>query len=192
MAEIARDLLTAFTDFCEKTAEDFADFGLVGNPEEKLRGLLDDHGKVAYFQVIGRHGTDSLIAFWRDDKDVDWAHSPIVWLSSEGFPNSVFANSFADFLSLLPYGTVFIYDVLCNYYYHKDDPDLQPSPEEKFTPEEIQSYLAENEERYSGHAALVNWLLHEAKVEIAKDPLSVIKGAIESHADLASWLREQT
>jgi hypothetical protein len=191
MPEISHDHLTAFIDFCERAAEDFSDFELVRDPEQKLRRLLDDQGKVGSFQVIGQHGTASLIAFWRDNKDIDFAHSPIVWLSSEGFPNSVFANSFADFLSILPYGTGFIFDVLCNYYYHKDDPDLQPSPEEKFTPEEISSYLTENEKRYQGHTELINWLNHEVKVGIAKDPLSVIKGAIVSHADLATWLREQ-
>ena len=188
MPEIAPDLLRAFIDFCEKSADEFADLETVRNPEEKLRKLLDDQGKVECFQVIGQHGTASLIAFWRDDKDIDFTHSPIVWLSSEGFPNSIFANSFADFLSLLPYGTGFIYDVLCNYYYHKESPDLQPSPEEKFTPEEIGSYLAENEKRYRGHGELVEWLEHQVKVGIAKDPLSVIKEAIASHADLASWL----
>ena len=192
MPETTSDLVTAFTDFCERTAEEFADFELVRNPEEKLRRLLDDQRKVESFQVIGQHGTASLIAFWRDDKEVDFVGSPIVWLSSEGFPNSVFANSFSDFLSLLPYGTGFIYDVLSNYYFHQDDPDLQPSPEEKFTPEEISSYLAANRERYKGHAELVEWLLNAAKVEVAKDPLALIKGAIASHPDLASWLREQT
>jgi len=191
MPEIDSDLLRAFIHFCEKSADEFADFETVRNPEEKLRKLLDDQGKVASFQVIGQHGTASLIVFWRDDKDIDFSRSPIAWLSSEGFPNSVFANSFADFLSLLPYGTGFIYDVLCNYYYHKESPDLQPSPEEKFTAEEIASYLAENEKQYRGHAELVNWLSHEENVGIAKDPLSVIKGAIDDHADLAGWLKER-
>lgn len=190
MPETAPDLLTAFIDFCEKTAEEFSDFELVRNLEQKLRKLLDNQGKVEFFQVIGQHGTASLIAFWRDKKDIDFTLSPIVWLSSEGFPNSVFANSFADFLSILPYGTGFIYDVLCNYYYHEESPDLQPSPEEKFTPDEISSYLTENKKRYKGHTELVNWLKHEVKVGIANDPLSVIKGAIVSHVDLASWLRE--
>jgi len=191
MQETAPNLLTAFIDFYEKAAEEFSDFELVRNPEQKLRNLLDNQGKIEHFQVIGQHGTGSLIAFWRDNKDIDFALSPIVWLSSEGFPNSVFANSFADFLSILPYGTGFIYDVLSNYYYHKESPDLQPSPEEKFTPNEISSYLTENKKRYKGHTELVNWLNHDVKVGIAKDPLSVIKGAIVSHVDLASWLREQ-
>lgn len=190
MPNTAPDLLTEFMNFCETAADDFTDFDLVRNPEQKLKGLLDNESKVEQFQVIGRHGTDSLICFWREDKRVDLALAPVVWLSSEGFPNSVLADSFSEFLSILPYGIGFIYDVLSNYYFYKEDPDLQPSPEEKFTSEEISSYLAENEKRYQGHAALVDWLLHEAKVEIAKDPLSVIKGAIASHPDLASWLRE--
>lgn len=191
MPEIAPNLLTRFFDFCEKAAEEFADFELVRNPEQKLRKLLDNQGKVECFQVIGQHGTASLIAFWKDKKDIDFALSPIVWLSSEGFPKSVFANSLADFLSILPYGTGFIYDVLSNYHYHKESPELQPSPEEKFTPDEISSYLTENKKRYKGHFELVNWLNHDVKVGIAKDPLSVINGAIVSHVDLASWLREQ-
>lgn len=191
MQETAPDLLTAFIDFCEKVVDEFSDFELVRNPEQKVRKLLGNQGKVEYFQVIGQHGTGSLLACWRDNKDIDFALSPIVWLSSEGFPNSVFANSFADFLSLLPYGTGFIYDVLSNYYYYKESPDLQPSPEEKFTPNEISTYLTENEKRYKGHTELVNWLNHDVKVGIAEDPLSVIKGAIVSHVDLASWLREQ-
>lgn len=192
MPNISTDLLTAFVHFCENSAEEFADFEIVRNPEQKLKGLLDNQDKVQDFQVIGRHGTDSLIAFWRDDREVDLIDSPIVWLSSEGFPNSVFASSFADFLSLLPYGTGFIYDVLSTYYFHQDDPDLQPSPEEKFTPEEISSYLADNRERYRGHSAFVKWLQDEANVEVTRDPLSGIKGAIASHPDLASWLREKT
>ena len=191
MTESAPDLLTAFVHFCEKAAEEFADFQLVRNPEQKIKGLVDNQGKVDAFQVIGKHGTGSLIAFWREQEEKGFALSPVVWLSSEGFPNSVFANSFADFLSLLPYGTGFIYDVLSNYYYHKDDPDLQPAPEEKFTPDVVSSYLDENRERYQGHGVLVDWLRDEAKVEVAKDPLSVIQKAIASHADLASWLREQ-
>jgi hypothetical protein len=191
MPDLSPDLLTAFINFCENSAEEFADFELVRNPEPKLKKLLDDQGKVEFFQVIGQHGTHSLIAFWRDNKDIDIAHSPVAWLSSEGFPNSVFANSLADFLSILPYGTGFIFDVLSNYYYHKASPDLQPSTEDKFTPDEISSYLTENEKRYKGHTELINWLNHEVKVGIAKVPLSVIKGAIVSHADLATWLREQ-
>jgi hypothetical protein len=155
MTEPAPDLLAAFVHFCENAAEEFADFQLVRNPEQKLKGLVDDQGKADAFQVIGKHGTGSLIAFWREQEDKELVLSPIVWLSSEGFPNSVFATSFAEFLSLLPYGTGFIYDVLSNYYYHKDDPDLQPSPEEKFTPDVISSYLNENREQYPGLQGIV-------------------------------------
>jgi hypothetical protein len=191
MMTTAPALLTAFADFCEKATEEFSDFELVRNPEQKLKNLLNNQGLVEHFQVIGRHGTGSLIAFWRDDKNIDFARSPIVWLSSEGFPNSVLANSFADFLSILPYDTGLIWDVLSNYYNHKESPDLQSSPEEKFTPDEIASYLTAAKKRYNGHSQLVDWLNDEARIEIASDPLSIVKWAIVSHIDLASWLRER-
>ncbi len=186
----APSIVAKFEDFCRNSPNEFADFQLVKEPETKLKVLLDDDRKATDFQVIGRHGAGSLIAFWKEDKEADFMHSPIVWLSSEGFPNSVFANSFDEFLSILPYGTDFIYDVLSNYYFHKQSPRLQPSPKQKFTSAKMKSYFNQHKKQYEGHDELMAWLTNHATIAVAENPLSVIEKAIPAHSDLASWLKK--
>jgi hypothetical protein len=121
---------------------------------------------------------------------MDFMLSPIVWLSSEGFPNSVFANSFEEFLSILPYDTSFVYDALCNYYFHKQSPKLQPAPKQKFTLTKMKSYLNQNKEQYKGHAEFIDWLKNDMRIAVADNPLSIIEKAILNHTDLASWLEK--
>jgi hypothetical protein len=183
-------MVAQFEAFCRNAPDEFADFQLVNEPEKKLKALLYDDRKVADFRVIGRHGAGSLMAFWKADKETDLTHGPMVWLSSEGFPNSVFASTFEDFLSLLPYGTDFIYDILSNYYNHQQSPQLQPAPKEKFTPAKIKSYFNQAKKRYKGHAALIDWLTNQANIPVAENPLVVIEKAILAHPDLASWLKK--
>jgi len=185
------DILLQFNDFYQNSPDEFADFELVKNPKKKLKTLLGNEEKPAEFQVIGQHGTGSLIAFWRHNKNIDFICSPIVWLSSEGFPNSVFASSFESFLSIFPYGTGFIYDALCNYYFHKQSPKLQPSPKQKFTPTKMKSYLNQNKKHYKGHADFLAWLNNDMKIVLADNPLSIIEEAILNHTDLASWLENK-
>ncbi|WP_222940433.1 hypothetical protein [Hymenobacter sp. BT491] len=183
------DVVQQFGEYLQNSTAEFADIQPVKDAEAKLHNLLNDSQKAKAFRVIGQAGTGSLIAFWKDNKATDFKRAPVVWLSSEGFPNSVFASSFEEYLSLLPYGTGFIYDVLSNYYFHKQSPQLQPAPQEKFTAAKIKSYLKQNISQYKGHAEFLTWLKDEATVTVASAPLDVIEKAIQHHPDLAAWLK---
>jgi hypothetical protein len=65
---------------------------------------------------LAKNKAGSLIAIWMKDSEAPDPDMPVAWLDSEGAPNGIFACSYADFLSLIPYSSGFIYDVLswCN------------------------------------------------------------------------------
>jgi hypothetical protein len=185
MNQKVHKVLLRFHRFYESALDEFADFKLVNKPERTLKALIDDEQKNTRFHVIGQDGTGSVIALWRSNR----LSNPIVWLSSEGFPNSVFANSIQEFLSILPFGTAFIYDVLCNHYFHKESPKLQPAPKQKFTPAKMKLYLKHNEKRYKAHAQFMAWLRKDMKIAVAGNPLAVIEKAIRKNTDLSGWLK---
>lgn len=178
-----------FYEFDEHSAQEYADFQPVSNPDKALKNLLGTARYTNDFYVIGRHGTGSIIAFWQYPQVASLAEAPIVWLSSEGFPNSVFANSFEEFLTLIPYDTGFIYDMLASYYFNRQNPQSHISPREKFSSSELKTYLDESAERYEGHKAFLLWLYQVMQLKPTADPVSIIEAAIAAHPDLSLWLQ---
>lgn len=114
-------------------------------------------------------GNGSVLALWRADADAPVADGPVVYLDSEGDPRGVVARSVAELLTLLPYGTVFLYEVLRG---------KTPSPTDALAALEP----TEDDEPF------VAWWQGQFGVAPAADPIAVIGAARRDHAAVEAWL----
>ena len=110
-------------------------------------------------RVLGMHGSHSPMAVWsRSD-----GQQPVLWIDSEGQVFAV-APSLPEFLSLLPFGTGFIYD-LC----------ASSEPDDAGAEESLASQAGE----YPDHAELLTWL-RERGIEPAERPAEIVARARET------------
>lgn len=90
-------------------ADSSIDFeGTDGAVDESLAG----EEMAPHLTALGMTGSGSVFALWRSIADAPLAAAPVVYLDSEGEPHGVVARSLEAFLTLLPYGTGHLYDVL--------------------------------------------------------------------------------
>jgi hypothetical protein len=177
-----------FDEFQEQLKNEFTDFYASPNLLQKLSRLVCWDKPDDFFYPIGCNKSGSLIAAWRTNSDGDFNQSPIVWLSSEGFPTSVFANDFKEFLSLLPYGTGGIYDILCTYYFYQKSPKFSLEPHKKYSASKFRTFVKENKKEFKMHDKYCRWLDEDMKIKTVDNPLLLIENAIKSQPDLNDWL----
>ncbi len=160
----------------------FSDFEALMHRETSLEFLLPEvlHDKVI---VLGQDRSASLVVAWKE-KELPADKLPVAWIDSEGDPADVFAESFGEFLSLLPYGTGFIYDVLVRWKYHQEDPSVYQPPSNEYTTEKLSAQLEENRKEFPGLAEYEKWLVNEAGLQIAADPVAMIGEAMKRHPGL--------
>jgi hypothetical protein len=138
------------------------------------------------FVAIGMNGAHCVIAQWDAPSRVvaEW---PIVWVDSEGSPTGVFANAFSEFLTILPYGTVFIYNSLFKIQQMERKPELAQYQEDFFTIEAAQQALEEHQQNHPGSQLYLSWL-HQIGLEKAANPALLIRQAYQRHTKLEKWL----
>ncbi len=176
------DLIEKFFRMATTPGDYFADFEPLPHTGENLATLLPEnlHDR---FILIGQHASASLLVLWKEsDSPAD--KLPVAWIDSEGDPNDVFAADFSQFLALLPYGTGFIYDVITKWKYHLEDPSNYQIPGNGYTTEELSTQLEENRKEFPGLPAYEKWLVNEAGLAIATDPVQVVGDAIRNHPGL--------
>ena len=105
LRELIRSIALDFNDFEPRTGPSSSDGA-------DLAGLLGRKVPAEAFDVLGSHGSGSLIALWRPSEEVPWERAPAVWIDSEGDPCEVFAASLADALSLLALNMGTLYDAM--------------------------------------------------------------------------------
>lgn len=87
------------------------DIDFEGNKDPIGEGFLGfDAGDA--FTTVGESGSGSKFAVWTPSPTDKIDTSPVVYLDSEGTPQAVVARSMDELLTLLPYGTGYIHDVL--------------------------------------------------------------------------------
>lgn len=141
--------------------------------------------------MIGIQKNGSLICFWSYEDNLSIEQQPIVWLDSEGSPNSVFSSDLPTFLSLLPYNTGAIYDVLFAWEEYWSSPKKRKTPISQFTAKKMKMYLEMCRENHPFHQQFVEWLRAEICVEPAVKPAQNIGEAIERFPRLGIWLTEK-
>lgn len=93
------------------------------------------------------------------------------------------------FLSILPYDTGAIYDILFAWQEYWNSSIKRKTPTSKFT-KKTKMYLEMCQEIYPFHQQFVEWLRTEVGVEPAINPAQLIGQAIEHFPRLDIWLTE--
>jgi hypothetical protein len=185
------ELHRAFQDFVATNPSGWDDFERL-DPEDTL-GLIPDKTEGQYvrqidaFEAIGMMNASSLIAFWQESGP-SAVERPIVYIDSEGSPTAVFAGSFADFLTLLPYGTRFLYKVINQSERARANPALLGIRFQPITLADAQVALEFQQHKYPQHAQYVEWLTIVAGLVIAPDPVALMEQAYQQHTSLEKWL----
>jgi hypothetical protein len=138
------------------------------------------------FTAIGMNGAHSVIAQW-DAPSRSAGEWPIVWLDSEGTPTGVFANNFAEFLSILPYGMIYIKHIIYSIQREEGDPDIAQFQQNRFTVAAAQQALEEHRKNYPGSHLYLSWL-HQMGLQEAANPALLIRQAYQQHTKLEKWL----
>jgi len=187
------ELQQAFQRFIDENPDErLTDFEEL-DPTDTLRLIPTETegpyaGQADTFEAIGMVNSASLLAFWQEPGLSSAAERPIVYIDSEGSPTTVFADSFADFLTLLPYGTEFLYKIINQMERARANPHLLGVRFQPITPADAQAALAANRQEYSLHAQYVEWLRTVAGLAVAPDPVGLIEQAFQRHTNLETWL----
>jgi hypothetical protein len=185
-----RNWVSFKTFYIENISTSLLNFHLDGDMEATLTTLVPK-GKASAFTPIGRHSSNSLLAFWHWKDKIKPASTPIVWLDTEGFPQSVVSKSIQEFLSILPYGTGSIYDMLSASLYYLEKPNYYPNPQEEFSTEFLKRKLEtirNLQEKEFGQ--LLFWLEKEVKIKPSDNPTQLIQKSIQLYPKLTDWLSE--
>lgn len=181
-----QSLLSEFLAFYEKIGGEFCDFQTVTDSKRWLNTLVP--AAAESLQVIGRQKSGSLICFWQQSpQHASEIDRPVVWLDSEGSPFSVFAPNFHTFLSLLPYDTGMIYDMVTAWEEYLETGDDWVVSTERFSDDKLKMYMDMTRENYPHYEQFIDWL-KETGVEIANAPVQVIGEAIKNLPQLREWL----
>lgn len=169
-----------------KTANPFNSFKF----EYKNQSLLNEYcssSKMNSLIVIGFHTSHSVVAIWKIEESKSEFENPIVWVDSEGSPLSVIASSFKDFLSILPYGVEYVYDIISSYESIRLNPSRKDEFSKKYNLETNQLKLEENFSKNEKLKKFTSLLEQEFGTEIEPDPFSKVVQAINSFPNFEEW-----
>lgn len=182
-----KDSLEEFINLLSGIDGEFADFYITETGARKLTALVGRE-KSKFFEVIGAHSSHSLICYWEYGKGGKIEDQPIVWLDSEGWPNSVIARNLKEFISLLPYDTGTIYDIVSSWVNFKEDPESMRAPREAHTEDDLKKLQSSAADRYEAHRNFCDLIESQMHIKICDDPVGLIEKAMESYPDLSKWL----
>ena len=182
--------LSKLIDFLNTSSGDFIDFRIVNNGKKKVSELLSPSLE-SYFTPIGEHGSQSLICYWKYKEKTPINELPIVWLDSEGTPNSVFASNVNDFLSLLPYDTGGIYDIITSWQYYNNEPENYTDPVSEYDSSALKCLIRLCKDSHPDYDYFVDWLNNNLKIKVCENPAKLIGEAIKNFPKLDHWLKEK-
>jgi hypothetical protein len=145
-----------------------------GSEEPVEEALLGSKGGDR-FLTLGKTGADCVFALWLDQPGKVSPKAPVAYLDSEGDPRSIIASSLDEFLSLLPYGTGFIYDLVTD-----------SSVKGKASAALAQAAKAEEP---VDEVPFMKWWQKTFGVPPAKDPAAVVAKARKANTEFARWLK---
>lgn len=178
----SNELLQAFQQFCNTLPEPLEDL----EPLDDSLQLQQELGaKGAAFEPIIQEGSGGFIAFWQEPAA---GERPVVWLNGDGSPMAVCANDLAEFLTLLPYGTGLIREVLDVSEEYRRRPEGLLILDSIYSKEETDVLLAKASSSVA-NVEYMKWLMETAELAPADDPVRTITRAFATHQNLAVWLR---
>lgn len=145
-------------------------------PSTGVPNLLMSFKNKANYQKIAQHYSGSLICLYDDSGN--WANDDYIisWIDANGEPNLPISLSFKQFLSILPYGTGLIYDVLYLINKHHNKTKLNQYLDEDYSSKIWSEQLLTNKSHYKNHTLFIDFISSNG-IELAKDPLTIIKDA---------------
>lgn len=142
-------------------------------------------------KFIAKHPSGSFIALVKaDDKATFNLSLPIAWIDSEGEPNTVFADNIADALSVLYYGTGFVYDVLSNFDRGQKQGDLDQFLAEDFPKDIVKDSLKNYREEQADSKAF-HLVENELGIKLSADPVELMKSSFLKNDWLNTWLYKE-
>lgn len=111
--------------------EDWLDFEWVED-SKKTALELDQFffpGASEFLLPFGRHQSGSFLCYWLNPNiPKDTISYPVAWLDSEGSPIALLAKDWPQFISILPYGMLFLHDLLTAWVRHQGNPERFKHP----------------------------------------------------------------
>lgn len=156
-------------------------YKLDSSKPEELLGKFSKERLVSF----GEHASGSLFCFYSLDKQ-STDNAPVAWLDSEGSPCVVISKNLRDFLSLLPFGSGFIYTVAAAIDSNYGANNLQEIILAKFQ-DDPQLLLADAKNRFIEVSTFIEWLASES-IEVNSNPVQAILDAHLSQPDLIDWI----
>jgi hypothetical protein len=153
------------------------DFIPVQNENYAIEDLLGNES-IPFFRVLGRTRNGAAIAQWNQQPNqLKWEKVPVVWLDSEGSPNTVIANNLDEFIPLLFLDVWMIHKIITDDNY---TPDIA----------EVQKNMVENKSYYPCYEEFSDFL-KQLKIKPHTNPKKIIEHAVQSNQVLTDWLVEQ-
>lgn len=181
--------LEQMKSFLKNSEKDPSDLIVAKSEDEGLSALIGKKAK-DFFRVYFHTKAGDLIGEWDMEGEFSKESLPIVWVSSEGSPNTVVAKNADEFLSLIPFGGGLMSRIPVLIKDYERDPDIFVSPDEEFNKEEIQNEYDYQAKQFSGHSEMVEFITQKLKIQLNPDPLQTIKDAIRSYPDLDKWIED--
>jgi hypothetical protein len=183
--------LQVLSEFLETSEGNFIDFEIEKNPQA-VSDLLSITIE-PYFIPIGKQASQSLICYWRYQNELSLEQLPIVWLDSEGTPNSVFATNIEDFISILFYDTGGIYDFISSWEYYNSQPGYYISPlnEYEINSSALNLMITKCRETYPDYDLFVNWIEKNISIKICENPIKLVGDAMKKFPNLQLWLEQK-
>lgn len=177
--EIPKNLISIYEYLSNKDIGNL-DLQIPINGEARLKSLL---GKKAASKLIPLFSmaNGSIISAWIRDKNSNLTNSPIVWIDSEGAPNSIFAMAFSELCGMLHYHLGILYDILGAYEAYKEDDSYFDNPLELYNDEWLGKDGEESWESNPDLKRFHQWLGEALQIPREKSVCSKVIYAIEKH-----------
>ena len=175
--------------FNENTGNRFCDWEWIVSPNPELLSGLVPRDAFEFLLPILKDDSESMICIWKLNATENPKQS-FVWLDSEGEPCQKFALNVDEFISLLPYGSGGLYDIILNIYINLTEIENVTDSSILFNSEQIESYIINQREQYGNkYEKFRNFITSDLKIKISKNPAIVIQNAIKSTPDFKKWIK---
>jgi hypothetical protein len=145
-------------------------------PSTEVPNLLLTFKNKACYRKIAQHYSGSLICLYDDSGNWTTDDYTICWVDANGEPNLPLSVSLKQFLSILPYGTGLLYDVLYLINKQLNKTKLSQYLNEDYSSKIWSEQLLTNKSHYKNHTLFIDFISSNG-IELAKDPLTIIKVA---------------
>jgi len=145
--------------------------------DDRVSDALAGKGRGKSLVSICMTGSGSIFALYRKSPKDALETAPVVYLDSEGDPRGVVAQSLDEFLTLLPFGTGFLYDALAG----------SRASKAKGAGQKALANTSEEVGVRDGKS-FVDWWSATFAANPAGDPIAIIGAAKKACADVEKWL----